>query len=375
MVHRGIIRAMSLATRCPACHTAFRVVQDQLKVSEGWVRCGRCNEVFNALDGLFDLEREPAPTRGTASASGLPQDSPSAAVQAGLGALLSRASSDMAPPPAPPAVSPPSRAPEPPSVPNDPHEHEAIATSEVLDSRFLDRSTYGAQHDADGEHGFADARLDSRLHGPDDSQPPRPSAWTPRATSSAARGARHRSARASDTRPEASAATPGFLRRAEREARWRHPAMRAALGLLALCLLSGLALQWAYHERQWLAAHHPSTRPWLERLCTWTGCRIGPWQSIDHVVVDSSSLSPGSTPESYRLSVQLRNRAPVALAVPAIELVLTDMQGQLVARRALLPSDFRVGDTLAPHGDLSLRLEFRTPGHRVAGYTVEAFYP
>jgi predicted Zn finger-like uncharacterized protein len=49
---------MSLATRCTSCGTAFRVVQDQLKVSEGWVRCGRCNAVFNALEGLFDLGRD-----------------------------------------------------------------------------------------------------------------------------------------------------------------------------------------------------------------------------------------------------------------------------------------------------------------------------
>src|SRR5437868_12281203 len=49
---------MSMATRCIACGTIFRVVQDQLKVSEGWVRCGRCNGVFNALEGLFDLGRD-----------------------------------------------------------------------------------------------------------------------------------------------------------------------------------------------------------------------------------------------------------------------------------------------------------------------------
>ena len=49
---------MSLATRCPVCGTTFRVVQDQLKVSEGWVRCGRCDEAFNALEGLFDLARD-----------------------------------------------------------------------------------------------------------------------------------------------------------------------------------------------------------------------------------------------------------------------------------------------------------------------------
>ena len=52
---------MSLATRCTACGTVFRVVQDQLKISEGWVRCGRCKEVFNALEGLFDLDREAPP--------------------------------------------------------------------------------------------------------------------------------------------------------------------------------------------------------------------------------------------------------------------------------------------------------------------------
>ena len=37
---------MSLITRCPACGTKFKVVTDQLKVSEGWVRCGQCAEVF-----------------------------------------------------------------------------------------------------------------------------------------------------------------------------------------------------------------------------------------------------------------------------------------------------------------------------------------
>jgi predicted Zn finger-like uncharacterized protein len=59
---------MSLATRCTSCGTIFRVVQDQLKVSDGWVRCGRCNEVFNAMEGLFDLQREvPARSRPEAS--------------------------------------------------------------------------------------------------------------------------------------------------------------------------------------------------------------------------------------------------------------------------------------------------------------------
>lgn len=39
---------MNLKTRCPACDTVFKIVPDQLKVSKGWVRCGRCAEVFDA---------------------------------------------------------------------------------------------------------------------------------------------------------------------------------------------------------------------------------------------------------------------------------------------------------------------------------------
>lgn len=43
---------MSQITRCPACATQFKVVADQLRISEGWVRCGQCKEVFDASEHL-----------------------------------------------------------------------------------------------------------------------------------------------------------------------------------------------------------------------------------------------------------------------------------------------------------------------------------
>ena len=43
-----------MLTRCPACKTTFRVTTAQLKVRMGQVRCGTCQEVFNALDALVD---------------------------------------------------------------------------------------------------------------------------------------------------------------------------------------------------------------------------------------------------------------------------------------------------------------------------------
>lgn len=93
---------MSLATRCTHCGTIFKVVQDQLKVSEGWVRCGRCHEVFNALPALFDLDTEAPPPRQTPQTPPqTPQAPDRAAHAAQTGAAPPR------PPMSAPAVPPP----------------------------------------------------------------------------------------------------------------------------------------------------------------------------------------------------------------------------------------------------------------------------
>ena len=60
---------MSLITRCPACGTMFKVVTDQLKVSQGWVRCGQCAEVF---DASLHLQTERPPQPGLADSQELP---------------------------------------------------------------------------------------------------------------------------------------------------------------------------------------------------------------------------------------------------------------------------------------------------------------
>ena len=46
---------MRLITQCPACSTVFRIVPDQLRIYEGWVRCGQCGQVFDANPQLAAL--------------------------------------------------------------------------------------------------------------------------------------------------------------------------------------------------------------------------------------------------------------------------------------------------------------------------------
>lgn len=43
-----------MQTRCPECHTLFRVTEDELNIATGKVRCGHCYYVFDAV-----IEEEP----------------------------------------------------------------------------------------------------------------------------------------------------------------------------------------------------------------------------------------------------------------------------------------------------------------------------
>jgi len=47
-------------TECPSCETFFKITPKQLKAAGGKVRCGNCDNVFSALDGLVDIVPEDA---------------------------------------------------------------------------------------------------------------------------------------------------------------------------------------------------------------------------------------------------------------------------------------------------------------------------
>lgn len=60
---------MSLATRCPVCGTAFRVLREQLAARGGKVRCGKCATVFDGVASLIEeggekLALDPSPQLG-----------------------------------------------------------------------------------------------------------------------------------------------------------------------------------------------------------------------------------------------------------------------------------------------------------------------
>lgn len=45
---------MSWITRCPTCGATYKVVPDQLKIAQGWLRCGQCREAFDSTGLVLD---------------------------------------------------------------------------------------------------------------------------------------------------------------------------------------------------------------------------------------------------------------------------------------------------------------------------------
>ncbi len=167
-----------------------------------------------------------------------------------------------------------------------------------------------------------------------------------------------------------------FVRAARRKAFWRQRWVRGVLLLVALVSLAGLALQVAVQERDRIAAMDPRARPWLVKLCEPLRCEIAPPRQIADVVIDSSSFNKARG-DSYQLALTMKNQAGLPLAMPAVELTLTDAQDQPVLRRVLLPTDLAAPAELPARGEwsASVAVIVTTGGARVAGYRLLAFYP
>lgn len=332
---------MSLITRCPACETLFKVVPDQLRISEGWVRCGQCDEIFDASLHLLEAASEelgPAsqPADGVAPCDAMiASDAMSQSVGIDLDSVGS-------------------------GSPNDVPIERAQILPDATDEEVGPVSDGFSR--ADEVSAWPMAGLDAQAEG---SQPASLTTVLPASISS-------------NDEP-VGLSDVSFLRDKKAGAFWRKPLMRATLVLLCLTLLLGLTGQIVVHERDRILALKPGLKPWLLAICGPLNCTVSPLKRIESIVIDSSSFAK-TRGDIYRLNFTLKNTAATALAVPAIELTLTDSLDQPVVRRIFLAPELGAqSDTLAAGVEwpASLAVAVKAGGmaDRIAGYRLLAFYP
>ncbi len=350
---------MSLATRCSACSTVFRVQQDQLKASEGWVRCGRCGTVFSALEGLFDLEREsnsglmplepppgaaPKPKPSIATAPP-PADAGSVAYFHDDGDGDDAIVADEAPPmPAPKRADSPARA-----RVDVPLGRSTASSADRAAAAASFTATYQDERNDDD-----DAALLTELSGHHTTFDEPASVYTGPAP-----------------------LAPSFVREAERAARWQRPVVRRLTVAAALALPLLLSAQVALHHRDLVAARWPGSTDLLAAICAPLRCSVQAPRSLDAVSVESSGLTRVEGAPLYKLQVAVRNRADWAVAMPAFDLTLTDPRGEIVTRRVLRAAELGGGapEALAAGAEWSALATLDVGERRVTGYTIDLFYP
>ena len=289
----------------------FNVVADQLKVSQGWVRCGQCAHVF---DATLHLHNESVPPEPIFDADPLPN----------AGALVDTNYASYA---------------------------DGITTALTAPN-------------ANAEPTFveAPASLPPQLSPPEDLLSPSPD-----------------SELLNGQFPNSSSDV-SFVRDARRQAFWRRPLIRFALGCVTAVLFGLLALQFAVNQRDTVLAFEPRLKPVLGELCARLACDAGPAKRIESLVIDSSSFNKINDIGAYRLAFSLKNTASASVAMPSLEVTLTDTQDQALLRRVLTPAQLGSTDGLLAanaefSGALTLQLQLETPPLRVAGYRLLAFYP
>lgn len=346
-----------LATRCPHCHTVFRVVADQLKLRDGLVRCGHCREVF---DGRVYLCDPPADDE-----NGSMPDMPPGAV----GAPAPTAADAMA------------------SASGDAPPGDTASADKPPVPEMLTPTAIAALLGAPDE-----SRAQMR-HGPgryiDDEDATVLTAPTAQAVSA--------TNRAQPQKPR-----PGAAR-----VIWRI--------LMALAVVALLA-QWAWLERAALVDRMPALRGVFATIGRPLHVTIGPPRQPDMIQISSVTLvtdpdaghdsatgaandsanlpgniaandgtaSGASAPTDdtvpMTLTVFMRNQASYAVAWPSLELTLSDIDGKPVVRRVFSANDY-VSDGaqreagLSPRNERTIRLRLSAQAALASNFRVLAFYP
>lgn len=367
---------MSQITRCPTCATLFKVVPDQLRISEGWVRCGECDEVF---DAALHLVKDVPPAWRAAF---LPPDQEviEAAVsiqapervtleeviplsdeiyhpQGGgfkpklvLGALRLEPVTEPAPELTPVAKSEPvlELASKPKPEPKSEPERVSVPPDVVPDvpAPIVEAAIPEVP-----------AALDLDLTAP-----------LPAIVPDTPVPAVH---------PDHQ--NISFLRprkiRFSLEKSWQ----RRTLLLMSFALTLSLSGQIVWHERDRIVALNPALTPWMQTFCRPLNCTLSPLRRMEFLVIDSSSFTRIQA-DRYRLNFIVKNKAPLALATPALELTLTDALDQPVLRRVFLTTELGPHPASLAAGEdwsISLAFEVKTNGSadRITGYRLLAFYP
>jgi predicted Zn finger-like uncharacterized protein len=344
----------------------FRVVPDQLRVSDGWVRCGNCDEVFDANAHMQSPQADTEIPAERVTSPSQPASSPVDYIDPLDPAYRSDGGFDW-------------------GTVSEPH---AAANATEPDANQLQASEqYATEIPVSPAAAAVDderVALEPYLEPGHIDLPVMEDAMAPHYAAPAqdhwqVEPEQHSGPQEEMSQAEADEPALSFMPRTEPTSRWGR--LFGTRMMVAACVLFALLLgfQFLIVERDRVAATVPAARPLLLAACELLSCTVSAPKQIESIAIDSSaftSLKPGV----YLLTVTLKNASTLALTSPSLELTLTDMQDRPLLRRVILADEFankspvlEAGAELV--GSIPMSVRAGDVIKNIAGYKLLAFYP
>ncbi|HEY6454608.1 MAG TPA: zinc-ribbon and DUF3426 domain-containing protein [Steroidobacteraceae bacterium] len=378
-------------TVCSKCNLRLTVTATDLRAAQGYVRCGRCHNVFNALAALAD---DPARVA----------EQTSAADTQSRQALTPPAPE---PPPAAPSAPETARKPEiltdtfatdtslefnPASTNINEVFIEAAAGEHTgtFESIILGGEELAAEESFEEQNTPAQAQPEPPAAPPPpandeisfmaDWSAPMPSAAAPPGVNAAAATEIAEALQATDATAAASAEGPApaaleavLLDPARAPARVPRWVPQAAAGMLAL----GLLAQGVNHYRDDLADTSALHRP-LTAIYRSLGRPLEPrWDVASYEVRQLGASADAAAPGDLVVRASISNRAKRVQPLPLLRVVMQDRFGNRVAARDLQPAEY-LGrgappvSLMAPGQRVDVQVAFQDPGRAATGFEIDA---
>lgn len=320
-----------METRCPQCRTVFRVAEEQLAVADGVVRCGECEQVFNA--------REQATETSVTSSNKHSRDAITIDIPEVHAADIHLETPELDMPegfrdwPATNPNAPPGNEPA--------NQDEADSAAAVPDATQVNEAT------------SPDVPSDATA----ETEAPEVATATPR-------------------RPESGYDVTALYPELDKVPPIQPPpSPRATLGWsLAILLILGVLFgQLAYFMRDKLA-RNPNLRPLLETMCESLACTLGAARAPAQIrLVEHKVLSHPKSPEGLRVEAVISNEAGFNQPYPLLRLRFHDLDGHLLATRDFLPEQYLPTDVDLKAGmtagePVNAVLDIIDPGKKAISY-------
>lgn len=299
-----------MKVECPHCQTVFKLTEEQLEIADGMVRCGLCQEVFNALHNIDDPFDNDDNRESEATVDKKPAVPPVELAIKTLATTLSRKSKALSDEPAKELSKALS------NLSNDQSAKKPdIKTSLAKDEQKITEDLF------DG--------IQSKLI-PDKFRIPE-------------------------------LTTPYSI--------WHDIAWSAAILIFTVSLFA----EYIWFNRNELVTN-PQLKPWVTRVCNFADCGAMALRYPKEIeMVTRNIYSHPNVSNALMISLSMVNHATFAQPFPNIKIAFSDVRGSVVASRTFLPEEYlqlkkKSLRLLPPEASTDISMEIQDPGPQAMTY-------